>query len=63
MSDSLKMISESIDAVRGSIHVDEGVIAECHLDILLSQIADEIRRAHRGLGSAQALAKMIEGKL
>lgn len=63
MSENLKKISESIDAVRESIYVSEGAITECHLDILLSQIAEELRRAHRGTGSAQALAQIIEGKL
>lgn len=76
MSENLKNISESIDAVRDRIQKIEDMAtkgtahpevhfagaAEC-LDILLAQIAEEIGRAWRGVGSAQALGKLIKEKL
>lgn len=65
MSDNLKKISESIDAVRSELSTHDsnqctGGTAEEHLNILLAQIADELRRAHRGVASAQKLAQLLE---
>lgn len=70
MSDGLKRISESIDAVRGTIavvaHPARGdSTAQAELDILLCQIAAEIRRIGRRPGGdchAVELAKLIEEK-
>lgn len=65
VSDNLKNIAESIAAVREELATHDsnqctGGTAEAHLDILLTQIADELRRAHRGAASAQALAALME---
>ncbi len=70
MSDSLKRISESIAALKIEIGVgpvDEmkakAYAVEGHLDILLAQIADEIRRRDRNpqrAGLVVSLANLLE---
>ena len=61
----LKEISESIAAVRQSIGHCGGPSCEAHFDILLSQIAADLRRVERQpLGSVhngvRDLAKLLE---
>lgn len=65
MSENLKKISESIDAVRISIGQPPRQV-NAHLDTLLGQISDELRRITRVAGPNHfltGLVKTIEGKL